>query len=345
MAQCTSCGTAIIDPPLANEAMTLTSCRRCGQAYRAAHTRFGVAFEPAIPPKPFADLVQPGSVMDGVFQHIDPSIEQLPTIPVAAQRVINAIHDPITTSQDLARVIHEDATLSVRVLRLANSAVFSGREPTTDLRLACARLGMRNLASVAHLVAQSQVYKSRNPVFGELMGQLWLHAVATARLVDSLGSVMSGLPLNQIFLAGLVHDIGKPVLLDAITNRYQGRTGQLKSSWDVLLRTLEEFSPYVGLRVTEHWNLAPEIRFAVFYANMPGAAPRLHRQLAYLIALASATAESTGFGVTGDATERTRKLESLVVAFANEVSREAADKMADEAAQRVVEFVDAVALT
>lgn len=343
MAACTTCGHEIAITSLGTASITIVTCRGCHQAHRIANARNGIPIEPAIPPRPLPDLVQRGSVMEGVLGQIEESIERLPTIPVATQRVILAIHDPITTSQDLARIIHEDATLSMRILRLANSAVFSGREPTTDLRLACARLGMRNIASVAHLVAHSQVYKSNNPVFGELMDQLWLHAVATARLVDTMGPVLTGLPVNLLFLSGLAHDIGKPVLLDVITNQYKGRTGQLKDSWNLLLRTIDEFSPYVGLRVAEHWNLAPEIRFAIFYANLPGAAPRLHRQHVFLIALASATAEAKGYGVVGDSAEHSRKLDELIAAFAAEASQRAAEQLAEEAANRIVDYVDAVA--
>jgi HD-like signal output (HDOD) protein len=231
----------------------------------------------------------------------------------------------------------------MRVLRLANSALFAGREASTDLRLACARLGMRNIASVAHLVAHEHVYKSPNPVFRELMAQLWHHAVATARLTDSVGSAVGGLPRSSLFLSGLVHDVGKPVLLDVMTNRYRGRTGELKKSWNLLLNTLDEFSPYIGLRVVQHWRLAPEIRFTTFYANAPGAAPRAYRRHAYLVALASLAAESAGFGIAGDQHRHAGRLESVGEAFAAEVSRDAAQRMAEEAADRVVAFMDAVA--
>jgi HD-like signal output (HDOD) protein len=343
MASCKHCGGELLGTDLGDAPMTLITCPDCREAYRLVNTRDGVQVESAVPPQPLAGLVQRGSVMEGVLEHVDQFVEQLPTVPVATQRLMTAIHDPITTSADLARIIHEDATLSMRVLRLANSAVFSGREATSDLRLACARLGMRNIANVAQLVAHSQVYKSKNPIFAELMGQLWLHSVATARLVDSMGPVLAGLPVKQLFLSGLIHDVGKPVLLDVITNRYHGRTGELKKSWDVLIRALDQFSPYVGLRVAEHWGLAPEIRFTTFYMNMPGSAPRLHRQHAYLVALASATAETSGYGVAGDSGGKSRKLEVLIEEFTREANRESAERMADEAARSIVEYVDALA--
>jgi HD-like signal output (HDOD) protein len=191
-------------------------------------------------------------------------------------------------------------------------------------------------------VAHAHVYNSANPIFRELMTQLWHHAVATARLTDSVGSAAAGLPVSSLFLSGLVHDIGKPVLVDAITNRYRGRTGELKKSWNVLLNALDEFAPYIGLRVVQHWGLAPEVRFTTFYSNAPGAAPWAYRRQVYLVALASLAAEAAGFGVAGAPGRNAGRLESMSEAFATEVSREAAQRMADEAADRIVSFMDAV---
>jgi HD-like signal output (HDOD) protein len=274
----------------------LVSCPACHEAYLVSAANGAISARPADPPAPLSARIAQGSVMEGVLGAIDESIRGLPTIPAATQRVIAAIHDPLTTTESLVKLIHEDATLSMRVLRLANSATFGGRQKITDLRLACARLGMRNLANVAHVVAQAHLYRSANPTFREFMNALWQHAVATARLAEAFGAVAGGVSQNTLFLMGLVHDIGKPVLLDATTNQYKGRIGRLKESPDLLLRALDDFAPYVGLRVAQYWNLSTEIRFATYYAGLPSAAPAAFRRHAYLVALSSAAAESAGYG-------------------------------------------------
>ncbi len=246
--------------------------------------------------------------MEGVFACMDQSILQLPTVPAAPQKVINAVNDPMTTSEDVARIINEDASLSMRILRLINSAAFGGRESIADMKLACARLGMRSIANIAYCVAQSHIYRSTNPVFSDLMQDLWKHAIATARLAESLAADAGNLPSRSIFLMGLVHDVGKVVLLDAITLRYQGRIGQLTEHWDLLVNVLDEFSPYAGLRVVQHWGLAPEIRFTTYYLASPASAPALYRKHTSLIALASAAAELAGFGIVGKARPNIRDL-------------------------------------
>jgi HD-like signal output (HDOD) protein len=235
--------------------------------------------------------------MEGVFNCIPESVRRLPTLPEAPQKVIHAANDPLTSSEDLARIINGDASLSMRVLRLTNSVLFSGRQATTDTKLACARLGMRGVANVAQCVAQAHIYRASQPVYQELMQELWKHAVATARMAEALSNGV--LPLPTLFLAGLVHDVGKVVLLDAITTRYQGRTGQLTKDWDLLMAALDTFAPYCGLQVVQHWDLPQEVRFTTFYQASPSNAPAAHRKSTALIALASAVAELAGYGFAG----------------------------------------------
>ncbi len=318
-------------------AAQLFSCRSCQEAFLVTHLRAGVAVEPALPPPLLSSRIAPGSVMEGVFASLDLSIEQLPTIPVVPQRVLSAIHDPLTTSEDLARIINEDATLSLRVLKLANSVFFSGRQSISDMKIACARLGMRNIANIANVVAQAHLYRRANPIFSDIMPGLWSHAVATARLAEILAASAKGLPSKTIFLMALVHDIGKPVLLDAIVHRYQGRAGRLKEDPDLLVRILEEFSPYAGLRVTQHWNMPQEIRFATFYSQAPGAAPVIYRRYALLIALASGIADISGHGIGG---KINTNLDQLVVDFASELTPGDLDRVMTEAGPQIAPYLE-----
>lgn len=282
--------------PMSPGANLLVSCDSCHEAYLVSGNNGSLSVQAVDRPAPLSTRIAQGSVMKGVLASLDDAIRNLPTIPIATQRVITALHDPLTATEALVRLINEDATLSMRVLRLANSAAYGGRQKITDLRLACARLGTRNLANIAHLVAQAHLYRSTNPTFRDLMDACWQHAVATARLAEAFGAAVSGGSPQGLFLIGLVHDIGKPVLLDAMTTHYKGRLGDLRNSRDVLLNALDDFAPYAGLRVAQFWNLPVEVRFATFYCTAPDAAPPVFRRHAYLAALSSAAADSAGYG-------------------------------------------------
>jgi HD-like signal output (HDOD) protein len=252
-----------------------------------------------MPAKRISELIAPGSVMQRIFEGLDRSIESLPTLPEPPQQVIHAAHDPLTASGDLAALITRDAMMTVRMLNLANSVAAQSRSRITDMQYACARLGIRTIVNVAYVSAHSHFYQSTIPAFRELMQHLWRHSIATARLAEILAPSFGVQTSTSLFLMGLVHDIGKPVLLQAITAQHKDRVGRLKGDWDLLVDALDIFAPYAGLRVVQRWGLPVEMGFAAFYLADPGAAPAAYALHAKMIALASAAAEQCGYGVIG----------------------------------------------
>lgn len=299
MLVCPQCATPIQDAVGKDDPVALSVCPKCQEALVVERVGTAVRAREAVPPPLLKDRIAPGSVMAGIFECLEESLDHLPTVPEAPQRVIRAIHDPLSTSAELAQIINEDAALSMRVLKLANSVFSSSRHPITDLKLACARLGNRTLANVAHMVAHGQLYRSVNPAYHELMHGLWRHSVATARLADVFARHVDGVHAESVFLAGLTHDIGKPVLLDVVTNQYKGRLGRLRESSDLLNHTLSEFAPYAGLRIVQHWAISPPVPFTTFYAQCPDAAPEHYRRDVHLVAFASDVADFHGYGVVG----------------------------------------------
>jgi HD-like signal output (HDOD) protein len=277
----------------------LTVCDSCNEALLVEN---GVAPPHARRvenPIPLHDRVAEGSVMEGVLACVTESVEAIPTIPEVPQRLMAAVHDPLMGSGDLSEIIGEDPALSLRVLKLANSVFSSSRHPIADLKRACVRLGMRTMANLSYTVAQQHVYSKLNPAYRELMDDLWRHAVATGRLAELLAQHIHLPESRVLFLAGLTHDIGKTVLLDALTVRYQGRAGRLRESWDLLNKMLIEFAPYAGVQVIRHWGLPAEIWITTYFANAPECAPEALRTECHLIALASTQAEILGFGAVG----------------------------------------------
>lgn len=236
--------------------------------------------------------------MSGVMSAIDEVIDNMPTLPEVPQRVVSMVHDPLVSIAEIADVVNEDPVMSVKVLGMANSAYYSPVSEVADLRTACSLLGLRALASVAHAVAASNMYRVQNPSFREMMEQLWRHGVATAHIADELGDLVGSSDTKILFLAGLTHDVGKLVLLDSITNRYKGATGRLKDSPDLIVKVMSRFAPLVGFHVVEHWRLPPQLGFTTLYQSSPESVP-VHdvAQLVRIVSLASDIAEYHGYNV------------------------------------------------
>ncbi len=292
-------------------------CATCYEVFLTARSASGFSSKPAALPLTLASNRAPGSAMEDVFACLDESISLLPTIPRVPQQVIAAIQDPGTTSEDLALMINEDAALTMRVLKLANSVAFGSRQPTSDLKLACSRLGMRNLTNIAQVVAHAHLFRVGNPAFETLMCRQWEHAVATARLAEVLALPSGGVLPRTVFLSGLVHDIGKTVLLDAITTPRAGAASRFVEDLEMLGHILDEFAPYAGLRVAQHWMLPVEVRFSTYYSRYPLSAPETFRSQTIFVALASDIAELSGYGITG---KPLHDIDELAAALTNETA-------------------------
>ncbi|MBF37775.1 MAG: histidine kinase, partial [Idiomarinaceae bacterium] len=83
----------------------------------------------------------------------------LPGLPKTAEQVRNATLDPDCNLHDLAHIIQQDAVLSARLIRLANSAYLGGRNKAESLMQALTRIGMRRIRTLAFAMAMEQVFK------------------------------------------------------------------------------------------------------------------------------------------------------------------------------------------
>ena len=242
-----------------------------------------------------------GSVMAGVFKILDRVVSEMPVPPEIPQRMLSLLHDPLTSMSDLANIINEDAMISMKVLKMANSAYYASTHEITDLQNACARLGMKTIGNIAHTVSNNNLYKSSEPKFRGIMNQLWQHGIATAHCAEQISVHTPSIDPAMPFVAGLIHDTGKLVLLDTLTTKYRGNIGRLRESPQLMVRVLNRFYPHVGLHVVQFWKMPVEFGYSTFFNFRPEKTPEsLWTPLTHLVALASALADSCGFGV-GDA--------------------------------------------
>lgn len=108
-----------------------------------------------------------------------------------------------------------DQTLAGHVLRFANSVLYGGHIPAETLQEAIARVGFNVIGELATVLTfGNNIFRSKG--LQSLMDDIQEHAVLTAFLARDLGKATSG-PSDQLFLCGLLHTVGKPILLQLVT--------------------------------------------------------------------------------------------------------------------------------
>ena len=137
-------------------------------------------------------------------------VGQLPAVPHVYAELTRRLNDPRVTVGELGELVAQDSALAAQVLRIANSAYFGRDRAVSDLGDAAARLGTDLLRS---LVLTAEVYGgfAIPPRFVPLAEEMQKHASLVARLASSLEPRAPW--AEDAFTAGLLHDIGKLILL------------------------------------------------------------------------------------------------------------------------------------
>ena len=149
--------------------------------------------------------------------------------PAAAHRLSQITQNPNCSMDEVVSVLERDPALSARLLRLVNSVGFSLRTACTSVRHAATLVGTEKLNQVASTAAILDMYESGS----EQAAQLLEHATVVGALCRYLGFHF-GLPPDELFTCGFLHDIGKLMLLDTEGDEYLQLLLQEDSQFDTL---------------------------------------------------------------------------------------------------------------
>ncbi len=137
----------------------------------------------------------------------------LPSLSPVAMRLVEIALDESCSAEDLATLIERDPSLTVRVLKIANSAFFQTRQPTTSLKQAVVKLGYQRL----RIMALSLSLRDTFPM-GKIGAfdykQFWHTTLYRALIAKSLASHLKDCYPEEAFVAGLIMEIGLLILFD-----------------------------------------------------------------------------------------------------------------------------------
>lgn len=150
-------------------------------------------------------------------------IQDLPTLPTTITKIIHVSEEESSTASDLAAIISKDQSISSTVLKLVNSAFYGHLRQVSSISHAIVILGFQTVKALSLGVSIFRsTPSSGKPAFDRNL--FWIHSIGVATFTKQLAerpSVASGLNNESVFLAGLLHDIGKVVFDNYFTDEYQ----------------------------------------------------------------------------------------------------------------------------
>ncbi|HTO91374.1 MAG TPA: HDOD domain-containing protein [Candidatus Sulfotelmatobacter sp.] len=178
----------------------------------------------------------------------------LPPMPPVAAKVLRLLREDYNGPVGpLVVLLSSDPALTTAILRVANSAIFGGLGEVSDLRIAIARLGVREVTAIVTMVAHKANFVSDDPEKQAILHALWDHSIVTAQGARRIGTER-GVDGSDAFLAGLLHDTGKLLLFRAFDRLLAEGQGQklTAAARDELMETLH---PELGHHVLSDWRI------------------------------------------------------------------------------------------
>lgn len=196
------------------------------------------------------------------LQDILVKIDELPTPDPIVQRIVSVASDPDASAKDLAEAIKLDASLTVRILRLVNSAYYGLPRKIVALNEAIMILGFKTVRNIAlSIFTYSSVLKNKKQSTIDHY-QLWKHFIGTAVGCELLAQMVGYPNKEELFISGLLHDIGK-VALDYIFPEAFSAVTKLTKNLQISFTQAEDRlslpnHSIISGKMIERWNL-PEI--------------------------------------------------------------------------------------
>lgn len=192
-----------------------------------------------------------GSIRAAIGERLRLSETKLPLLPEAASQVLAATHDESVDVNRLVALLNRDPSLTAHVLRIANSPAYLPRTPIVSLQQAVTRLGIRAVGEMA-MVAALQHRTFLAPGHEAELRAIWRHAAASGAYGREIARMLRS-NVESAFLCGLLHTVGKPVVLQAALDIAADL--QVRPTTADLVELMEDLHAPAGRLLALSWRL------------------------------------------------------------------------------------------
>lgn len=188
---------------------------------------------------------------------------ELPLLSDAASKLLSLCSDADCSPKELLDNIRRDQAIATHVLRVSNSAMYSAGVQIVSLQQAVVRLGLQRIREIVLVVTcQSRIFSVSG--YEAEVRDSFKNSLATAGFAQEIARTRRA-SVEDAFLCGLLHDIGRPVLLQATVDFEAAN--RITFTRDEVLQTVETHRIAVGSRLIEEWNLPGRASDAVLQQN------------------------------------------------------------------------------
>jgi putative nucleotidyltransferase with HDIG domain len=231
------------------------------------------------------------------------SLNRLPAFPATVHKVTSLINNPDSSLSELVEVIRLDQAITANILRMCNSAYFGLRHKVDNVHDAIMYMGKQNVVRAVMAAGASRFFKD-TPGYEAEAKELWEHAVGAALMSQILAKKILKREDPQLFTAALLHDIGKIILGEFVSEKYHEIKNRMSVRSCSFLEAEEEVLGMnhagIGGVITAAWNFPQDVQQAIAYHHRPDLHPVTASPMTWLIHLADQACLMMGIGYGAD---------------------------------------------
>ncbi len=236
-------------------------------------------------------------------------ISHIATLPEITVKVVELVEDPKSTAQDLNKVISTDPALCSRILKVVNSSFYGLPGQIASINRAIVMLGLNAVKNIAIAASLAKLFRGGDLSPGFSARDLWTHCNVTAAGAKILSNSLKLGLSDEAFLAGLIHDIGIMVEMQADRNklietfRLVNADAKGVPANDMLVveaKVFEATHQDFGAGLCEKWKFPKSFALVTGFHHRPMEVPQDQRTLTALIYVADRLAAETGMGFRQD---------------------------------------------
>lgn len=237
---------------------------------------------------------------------------QLPALPASAMRVAALVQDYNASTAAISEAIGSDPALAGLILRRANSPLYSSGGTITTLPKAVLTMGNEAIHSLVVTSAISNVFARdmRNSHIGQA---IWKHSLAVGQLARELSIELGLRGAEEAFTCGLLHDIGKFLLLRYDAELYSQITNEVTENGMLRFEKISfgHTHDQLGALAARRWGMPEELSHAIANHHHPSEAEK-NIMMTRVVDVCNQIAHAAGWGIRKEEWELLSASESVI---------------------------------